>query len=121
MRTVAQRIGFDAERAVAEDLRARGWMILGRNVRVGRAEIDILAVDPAGSAVVAVEVRWRRRRDYGLPEETVSREKLARLRAALLALRHAEPGRLPLPHLPVRVDIVAIEPGGRMRHHRGVS
>ncbi len=89
MPTVAQRIGFDAEHVVADDLRARGWTILGRNVRVGRAEIDILAVDERGAAVVAVEVRWRRRRDYGLPEETVSREKLARLRSAALSLRFA--------------------------------
>jgi putative endonuclease len=121
MRRPAQAIGFDAETAVADRLRTAGWTILGRNVRVGRAEIDILAVDPAGANVVAVEVRWRTRRDYGLPEETVSHAKLARLRAALLALRHLEPASLPVPHLPVRVDIVAVEPGGRMRHHRGVA
>ena len=121
MRTVAQALGFDAERVVAQQLRREGWTILGRNVRVGRAEIDILAVDEAAGTVVAVEVRWRGRRDYGLPEETVSRAKLARLRSALLTLRHGEPGSLPVPRLPVRLDIVAIEPGGRVRHHRGVT
>ncbi len=120
MRTVAQRIGFDAERAVAAQLRARGWTILARNVRVGRAEIDILAVDDAGRSLVAVEVRWRRRRDYGLPEETVSRAKLARLRAAVLRLRDEGASGLLVPRLPVRVDIVAVEPGGRIRHHEGV-
>ena len=121
MRTAAQEIGVDAEDLVARRLRAGGWTILGRNVRVGRAEIDILAVDDAGGAVVAVEVRCRRRRDYGLAEETVSRAKLERLRAAVLTLRHLEPQRLPVPRLPVRVDIVAVEPDGRVRHHRGVG
>ncbi len=119
MRTVAQTLGFDAETLVAERLEAIGWTILGRNVRVGRAEIDIVAVDDG--SLVAVEVRWRRRRDYGLPEETVSRGKLARLRAAVLTLRDEAGSHRLVPRLPVRVDIVAVEPGGRIRHHRGVS
>jgi Holliday junction resolvase-like predicted endonuclease len=129
MRTAAQAIGADAEELVAARLEERGWTILGRNVRVGRAEIDILAVDEAANALVAVEVRWRGRRDYGLPEETVSRAKLARIWVAVITLR--ETGRQwtasavrPMPlrvlSLPPRIDIVAVEPGGRLRHHRGV-
>lgn len=121
MRTVAQALGFDAEALVTQRLADAGWTIIGRNVRVGRAEIDILAIDVAGAALVAVEVRWRRRRDFGLPEETVSRAKLARLRAATLTLRHGDGSGLRLPRLPVRVDIVAVEPHGRVRHHRGVA
>ena len=123
MRTVAQRLGDSAEAAVAERLRASGWTILGRNVRVGRAEIDILAVDPSRPpSLVAVEVRWRRRRDFGLPEETVDRVKLARLRAAVLTLRELAPqAGVVAPRLPVRVDIVAVEAGDRIRHHRAVG
>lgn len=124
MRTAAQRIGANAEELVARRLLSLGWLILGRNVRVGRAEIDILAVDPGPSAaLVAVEVRWRARRDYGLAEETVDWAKLRRLRAATLALREgARLTSIPIPPLlPVRVDVVAVEPGGRVRHHRHVS
>ena len=123
MRTAAQAIGSEAEELVARRLRAEGWTILGRNVHVGRAEIDILAVEPgARPALVAVEVRWRRRRDFGLPEETVDRAKLARLRAATLTLREAAPSaRIPVPRLAVRVDLVAVEPGGAVRHHRAVG
>lgn len=148
MRTAAQVIGTDAEELVARRLRHLGWTILGRNVHVGRAEIDILAVDPSSPAtLVAVEVRWRARRDFGLPEETVDRAKVARLRAAALTLREGTPpagrqgagrqgtgrplvgrplvGRqlvgVPIPRLPVRVDIVALESGGRIRHHRYVA
>ncbi|HYL40808.1 MAG TPA: YraN family protein [Candidatus Binatus sp.] len=125
MRTAAQSIGAGAEELVARRLRASGWTILGRNVRVGRAEIDILAVDPLASAgrseLVAVEVRWRRRRDFGLPEETVSHAKLARLRAAALSLRDPAIGSATVSRLSVRVDVVAVEPGGRVRHHRAVG
>jgi putative endonuclease len=121
MRTAAQVIGSDAEGIVAERLRRAGWTVLGRNVRVGRAEIDILAIDDAFTAIVAIEVRWRRRRDYGLPEETVGRTKLARLRSAALTWRQGEPRSGPAQTLPVRVDIIAVEPGGRIRHHRGVA
>jgi putative endonuclease len=138
VRTLAQEIGFRAEELVAERLRQAGWTILGRNLRVGRAEIDILAVDPGPEgpesskverrgALVAVEVRWRRRRDFGLAEETVDRAKLARVRAAAITLRARgrDPGLtvpgLTVPGLPVRVDLVAVEPGGIVRHHRAVG
>ena len=126
MRTAAQRIGDSTEAEVAGYLRRRGWTILGRNLRVGRAEIDILAVDPGDASprgagtLVAVEVRWRASREFGLPEETVSHQKLARLRAAAVALRVDDGAVVPVPALPVRVDIVAVEPDGRLRHHRGV-
>ena len=123
MRTTAQAIGDAAEELVARHLRNLGWLILGRNLRVGRAEIDILAEDPGPPAtLVAVEVRWRARRDYGLPEETVDRAKVARLRAATLGLR--EGSRLPGAHierLPVRVDLVAVEPGGLLRHYQHMT
>jgi putative endonuclease len=128
-RTPAQRTGDAAEDAVAAALRSAGWTILGRHVRVGRAEVDLLAVDPGPpGALVAVEVRWRRSRSFGLPEETVDARKIARLWAALAVV--AERGRLPdgraVPGLPGRVDLVAVEPGRpdappRLRHHRGIG
>lgn len=126
VRTTAQVIGAGAEERVAAHLRGAGWTILGRNIHVGRAEIDILAVEPrtaSGRAeLVAVEVRWRTSRDFGLPEETVDRAKVSRLRAAALTLREgAALTGIPVPRLAVRVDLVAVEPEGRLRHHRHVG
>lgn len=121
MRTDAQESGDAAERLVADRLAAAGWAILGRNVHVGRYELDLIALDPGPPRMlVAVEVRWRAGRAFGLPEETVDARKRLRVRAAAYGL--LERGALPdgslLPHLPLRFDLVVVEPGDRIRHHR---
>lgn len=126
-RTRAQRTGDAGEDLAAARLRAMGWEVLARNVRVGRDELDIVAVDPGPPAsLVLVEVRRRGRRDFGLPEESLDWRKRLALRRA--AGRLLESGALPdgpaLPRLPLRIDLVAIDPmpDGRLslRHHRGV-
>ena len=121
MRTAAQRLGDDAEARVAVDLGRLGWRILGRQIRVGRAELDLVAIDPGPPpALVVVEVRLRARRDFGLAEETVDGRKRARLHRAGFVLR--EIGELPdgtrLPPLPLRFDLVVVEPDSPLRHHR---
>jgi putative endonuclease len=121
------RAGACAEELVARRLVAAGWRILGRNVRVGRGELDLVAVDPGPPAgVVVIEVRWRGRRDFGLAEETLDRRKRAALRRSVGILRtwDALPDGMPMPHLPLRVDLVALDPGPggepSVRHHRGI-
>ncbi len=125
--TAAQLAGDMAEDEVAGRLEQAGWTILGRNVRVGRSELDIVAVDPGPApALVVVEVRWRNRRDFGLAEESLDHRKRAALRRAIGTLLEA--GSLPdgarLPPLPLRVDLVAVDPAPSgelsVRHHRAV-
>jgi Holliday junction resolvase-like predicted endonuclease len=108
-------------------LERKGWTIIGRNVRVGRGELDILGVDPGPPReLVAVEVRWRASRDFGLPEETFDFRKRGRVKTAIgwLLDRGCLPDGRWLPRLPLRIDLVVVEPpekrGGsfRMRHHR---
>lgn len=121
VRTPAQQAGDAAEALVAARLEGAGWSVLVRNVRVGRNEIDLVAIDPGPPrALVIIEVRWRRRRDFGLPEETVDRRKRMRLHEAAFAL--LERGELPR-GIPLRFDLVVVEPGAgggepRIRHHR---
>ena len=120
-RTAAQRLGDAAEERVAEHLRACGWTVLGRNVRMGRYELDLVGLDPGPpGALVVVEVRWRAGREFGLPEETVDHRKRTRVRAGAYGLldRGTLPDGAPLPRLPLRFDLVVVEPDGRMRHYR---
>ena len=128
-RTMRQRAGDAAEAAVAAQLAAAGWTVMARNVRVGHGELDIVAVDPGPPAtLVVIEVRWRTRRDFGLPEETFDWRKRRRFRDAAFGL--LDRGRLAdgrsLPHLPLRFDLVLVEPPAgeaaelRVRHHRHV-
>ncbi len=126
--TEAQRIGDDAERLAGVRLEALGWQIVARNLRLSRAEIDLLAIDPSDPpCLVIVEVRLRSRRDFGLAEETIDYRKRAALRRAAgeLAIRETLPDGRRLPALPVRIDLVAIDrrPDGRpaLRHHRGIE
>jgi putative endonuclease len=119
-RTMAQLAGDAAETMVARTLVDAGWVILARNVHVGHRELDLVATDPGPpAALVIIEVRWRRRRDFGLPEETVDHRKRARIRQAAFGLLE----RMDLPHLPLRFDLIVVEPGRgggepRVRHHR---
>jgi putative endonuclease len=110
-RPTARRLaGGQAEEAAARHLRAAGWTILARNVKVGRAELDIVALDPTAAALVVVEVRSRTVRQFGEPEESVDRGKVRRLYAAGRRLVRA--GGLPdgrrLGGRPLRVDLVTV-------------
>jgi putative endonuclease len=127
------RLGATAERLIATRLARAGWRILGTNVRVGRSELDVVAVDPGPpAALVIVEVRANRMAAFGSPEERVDERKLRAVYRGAILLR-AE-GRLPdgtrLPRLPLRVDAIAVElgttlggavPASTVRHLRGVT
>lgn len=97
---------------MAEWLQERGFQICGRNVHVGRAEIDLIA--RKGSLVVVCEVRSRSRARPVFPAETISPQKLARIRRAIATwLREQKLGRVR-----ARIDAAAVVfdgPGGRPR------
>ena len=121
MRTPRQLAGDAAEAAVVDRLVAAGWSIRARQAHAGRAELDIVAIDPGPPrTLVIVEVRWRARRDFGLPEETVDHRKRVRIREG--AWRWLEAADAP--SLPLRFDLVVVEPGPHadgppvVRHHR---
>ena len=126
IRTTAQLAGDAAETLVLTRLVEAGWTVLARNVHVGRHELDLVAVDPSPpAALVIVEVRWRRSRGFGLAEETVGHRKRTRVRQAAYGLldRGTTPDGQAIPRLPLRFDLVVIEPGDRggeprIRHHR---
>jgi putative endonuclease len=124
-RTTAQQAGDAAETLVLARLIEAGWTVLARNVHVGRHELDLVAIDPGPPrALVIVEVRWRASRGFGLGEETVDHRKRSRVRLAAYGLldRGVLPGGAVVPRLPIRFDLIVVEPGEgggepRVRHH----
>ena len=128
MRTAQQQAGDEAEGFVAARLEGLGWTILGRNVRAGRGELDLVAVDPGPPReLVIVEVRRRSSRAFGLAEETVAYRKRSHLRVAIgRLLEDGLRGDEPLPSLPLRVDLVVVDPRSgsaslRMRHYHAIA
>lgn len=121
--------GAAAEAQAAASLTRSGWTVLERNVRLGRDEIDIVALDPGPPRrLVLVEVRERRSRGYGLPEESLGASKRARLRRAAARLSAGGARHLLVPPgAGLAVDLVVIErPHGdaaappAIRHHRDI-
>ena len=78
--TTTTSIGRAAEQRVADALRARGCRIVGCNVRVGRDELDVVAIE--GETHVIVEVRVRTNTSRGNAFESIGPRKQARLRRA---------------------------------------
>lgn len=68
-----QQLGKEGEDAACYYLTQKGYTILRRNFRAGRAEIDIIAQD--GDTIVFIEVKTRETDKYGDPEDAVSKAK----------------------------------------------
>jgi putative endonuclease len=99
-------LGRRGERAAEKYLRRTGYRIVARNFRAAGAEIDIVAME--GETLVFVEVKTRRSRDAGAPEEAVDERKQTRMRRAaeIFAMRYRAD------ETEMRFDIVAIDASG---------
>lgn len=107
-----RRIGAEYEDAAARYLEAKGYEILARNFRCRAGEIDLIASE--GRGLVFVEVKYRRSRQNGLPEEAVSRTKMRTIArvADYYRVRYQVPDTVSC-----RFDVIAIE-GEEIRHYR---
>jgi putative endonuclease len=98
-----QRLGAWGERVAALHLESKGYEIVARNWRCPLGEIDLIA--RAGSLWLFVEVRTRRGRMLGTPEESMTRgkaERVLRLAQQYLCDHGLEDAEW-------RVDLIAVE------------
>ena len=72
-----KKLGAWGERVAAEKLRASGYAIVAQNWRCAHGEIDIVA--QKDGELVFVEVKTRRGRGHGTPEEAVTPRKARKL------------------------------------------
>jgi putative endonuclease len=97
--------GRRAELAVADYLVARGFAMIGRNVRLGRLELDLVA--RRGDLVVVVEVRTRGLGSFQGPFESITPSKRARLLRAVEQLWRNRLAAMPAVER-VRIDAAAV-------------
>lgn len=108
-------LGWRGEEAVLRWLERRGFTFVERNFRTRYGEIDLIMKD--GDTLVFIEVKTRRSRSFGAPEESISEKKMERFAAAVDAYqqRHPNVGQC-------RIDLAIVEWRGswRIRYTRGV-
>ena len=97
--------GVWGEQVAAVSLAAKGYRILGRNIRFGsRCELDLVARAPDSETLVFIEVKTRRAENFGRPMTAVDRNKRRALGRAALRYLHrvkARPAR-------IRFDVVEV-------------
>lgn len=98
--------GAETERATEKWLRAQGLKLLARNYRCRRGELDLVMLDC--DSVVFIEVRLRRRNDFGGAAASVTAAKQRRLSTAAAAFLAAYPA---LYGRTCRFDVVAVSQG----------
>ena len=100
-------LGRRGERAAEKYLRRNGYRIVALNFRAAGAEIDLIAMD--GETLVFVEVKTRRSRDAGAPEEAVDARKQTRMRRAAEVFAR----RYRADEIEMRFDIAAVDASGK--------
>lgn len=106
-----RQIGSEYEAEAASYLEQKGYVILEKNYRTKRGEIDLIAKD--GETIVFVEVKYRSTRKYGSPFEAVDARKQRRIVATALyycAGKHYSLNR------PYRFDVIGIDGDGTITH-----
>lgn len=101
-------LGRRGEELAAQHLQGKGFDIVARNWRCEMGELDLVARD--GECLVLVEVRTRRGRSLGTPEESITPAKQTRLidLSEAYVQESGWPGDW-------RIDVVAIEMDRRGR------
>lgn len=95
--------GILGEKLARDFLKKRGYRVIESNYRCAEGEIDIVAGQR--DYLVFIEVRARKSRNFGSPEESVTPAKKERLRNAAARYRQ-EHDNLPQAW---RIDFVAVE------------
>jgi putative endonuclease len=95
--------GKFGEDVAASFLEKQGFKIIARNYRFERGEIDLIAEE--GDELVFIEVKARRSRMYGTPEEAVTEEKQEQVHNVAEGYLYEHE----IDNRPCRFDVVAID------------
>ncbi|MHB1234174.1 MAG: YraN family protein [Microbacteriaceae bacterium] len=96
-------LGKHGEELAAAFLTRAGYLVLDRNWRCPQGEIDVVAFD--GEETVFIEVKTRTSIAFGHPLESITLQKLARLRRLAAAWCQAHPASN---RDRIRIDAIAV-------------
>lgn len=97
------RKGSEGERAAGRYLQDKGYLLLEKNFRAQRCEIDLIMLD--GETTVFIEVKARSSKLFGLGREAVTRQKQLNMIKAATAYA-ADHGLL---EASLRFDVAEVE------------
>ncbi len=115
-----QQVGKAGEEAARGYLQRKGYRVVELNYRSPYGEIDLIAFQ--GSIPVFVEVRTRTSASFGPPAESITAEKLERLKKTALHFMQSRYGE----EVSCRFDFIAVhlERGNMalksLRHYRNI-
>lgn len=95
------KIGIKGEQIAADYLLNKGYIVLHRNWRSGRKEVDIIAFKE--NILSIIEIKTRSRNDLSFPEETVTKQKQIFLKAAATEFMMQYPE-----YINIRFDIISV-------------
>jgi putative endonuclease len=75
-------LGKFGEEKAKEYLESKGYEFLVSNYRYDRAEVDLIFKDEKNKIVIFVEVKTRRNREFGEPEESINAAKQNQIKKA---------------------------------------
>jgi len=101
------KIGIKGEQIATDFLLNKGYIIIHRNWRSGRKELDIIAQQ--GDTLVIVEIKTRTSLEFGFPEEAVNKKKQLFLKTATAAFIAENPQ-----YIHIRFDIISVLMDGMM-------
>ncbi|GAB5495793.1 MAG: hypothetical protein Phyf2KO_08730 [Phycisphaerales bacterium] len=100
-------VGARGEQTAAKWLKKQGYRVLGKNIRVGVGEADIVCLAPDKKTVVIVEVKARiaQNEDGPRPERNVGSKKQQKLRSVARSIAR----KFDFEDRPIRIDVVGVE------------
>jgi putative endonuclease len=102
---VSRTDGFLVERQAEQFLLNQGLQPVGRNFATAAGELDLIMLD--GQTLVFIEVRYRRRPQFGSAAESVDRRKQQRICQAAARFLQQRPK---FQQHPCRFDVIACRP-----------
>jgi putative endonuclease len=98
-----QIIGKWGETMARRTLEAKGYQVIGSNVRSRYGEIDLIA--KVEDEIVFVEVKTRSGSSFGFPEDSITKQKYLHLEESALSYMQEHPEL----QGDWRIDVIAIE------------